>query len=123
MRIIIAGSRTFNDYDLLKTKIDKFTRKLKTVVVLSGEANGADRLGEKWAKERGWQIERFPAEWEKHGRKAGIVRNLEMLESIGKKGCLIVFWDGVSRGTAHIVEAAKTKGIKTKIVSFKKEFK
>lgn len=83
-KVIIAGSREFDNYDMLKEKCDKIlSRKVnegEEIVIVSGTAKGADTLGEKYAEERGYKIERYPANWDKYGKKAGYLRNKKMAE-------------------------------------------
>lgn len=83
-KVIIAGSREFDNYDMLKEKCDKIlSRKVnegEEIVIVSGTARGADTLGEKYAEERGYKIERYPANWDKYGKKAGYLRNKKMAE-------------------------------------------
>ena len=81
IRIIIAGSRTFNNYPLLKKTLDECISNLETneeIQIVSGGARGADKLGEKYAKERGYSLKIFPANWDKYGKRAGYLRNNEM---------------------------------------------
>ena len=83
-RVIICGSRNFNNYELLKEKCDYFlSRKINDgskVVIVSGCARGADQLGEKYASERGLAVLKFPANWDKYGKRAGYLRNKNMAE-------------------------------------------
>ena len=109
-RIVIAGCRDFNDYKEAKEYIDfciSNIRKGNEIIIVSGGASGADALGERYAKENGFKIERYPAEWEKYGRSAGPKRN-----EIMAKICdyVICFWDGKSRGTKSMIEYAKKYG-------------
>ena len=71
-RLVIAGSRDFNDYDLLKQKCDYYlSKKIKDnedIIIVSGTAKGADLLGERYAKEKGFKIERYPAKWDLYGK-------------------------------------------------------
>lgn len=53
MRVIIAGGRDFNDYELLKTEVNSLIREESHVIIVSGQARGADRLGERYAEEQG----------------------------------------------------------------------
>lgn len=119
MRIIICGSRGFNDYNYLEKRMDKLTRKLKEVVVVSGHARGADQLGEKWAYKNQYKVEIFPANWLENGRAAGILRNKEMVDS--EPGAVVAFYDGISHGTGHTIEYALSKGIKTKVYLYLKD--
>lgn len=105
-RVIIAGGRDFNDYPLLKQKCDSFLgnkSKEHQVIIVSGTARGADRLGERYANERGYQVERYPADWDRDGNSAGPIRNAKMAENAD---ALIAFWDGESRGTYNMIDIA-----------------
>lgn len=114
-RVIIAGGRTFNDYSLLKRYADYYLSKVtKDIIVLSGCAKGADRLGEKYAKERGHKIDYYPADWSL-GKKAGFLRNRDMALNAQ---ALIAFWDGESSGTAHMINLAKERGLIVKVVRY-----
>lgn len=119
-RIIIAGGRDFNDYNLLKEKVDNLIsekRKTHQIYIVSGKARGADSLGEKYANENGFNIVEFPADWDKFGKSAGYKRNVEMAENAD---ALIAFWDGDSRGTKHMIDIAKEKNLPTRIIKYKK---
>ena len=118
-RVIIAGTRDFSNYELLKEKCDNILstkRQDSNIVILSGTAKGADRLGERYARERGFQLLRFPADWDKDGNKAGPIRNAKMADNAD---ALIAFWDGTSRGTAHMIMTAKEKGLATRVINYK----
>jgi hypothetical protein len=103
MRTIIAGSRTATNYDDLLRAIQ--AAPWKPTLVISGAARGADALGERWACENAVLLLRVPAEWDTHGRRAGYLRNLEMAK---QAQALIALWDGSSRGTAHMIETARS---------------
>lgn len=115
MNIIIAGGRDFNDYELLKLNCDSMLRKLTDITIVSGAAKGADSLGERYANEKGYKLIRKPADWDTHGKSAGYRRNEEMAEI--SQG-LIAFWDGKSKGTGHMINIAKDKGLQIKIVRY-----
>jgi len=115
MKVIIAGSRNFKDYELLKKKMDFFNSNGKITEVVSGAARGADTLGEKWAEERDIPIKSCPANWAKLGRSAGYIRNKEMAEYAD---ALVAFWDGVSRGTNHTIDIMTEMGKPIRIVNF-----
>ena len=118
-RVIIAGGREFQDYALVKQKCDYYLQnKLQTdtVIIVSGHATGADSLGERYASEKGLSVELHPADWAKHGRAAGPIRNEEMASVAD---ALIAFWDGQSRGTKNMIDTANAKGLKVAIVRYK----
>ena len=114
MRIIIAGSRQCHDYDLVKSCIEE--QGIEITCVLSGDARGVDRLGEKWALENKIPVEKYPAKWEEFGKSAGFRRNTEMAE---KAEGLIALWDGASKGTKHMIDIATKKGLLVKIIFYK----
>ena len=106
-RVLIAGSRSFNDYRKAKKIIDFYIvniRKGNEIIIVSGGASGADLLGERYATENGFKIERHPADWELYGKSAGIRRNKEMVLLSDYVICL---WDGVSKGTKSTIDFAK----------------
>lgn len=115
-KVIIAGCRDFNDYAILKDKCEFYLQnKMRThnVIVVSGHASGADSLGEKFAQEHNLQCELHPADWERHGKAAGPIRNKEMADV---SDALIAFWDGNSRGTKSMIDLAQRKGLQVAIV-------
>ena len=110
-RVIIAGTRDFSDYQLLRDKCDAILSSKRqdcNIIIVSGTARGADRLGERYAKERGFQLRQFPADWLNDEKKAGPIRNAKMADNAD---ALIAFWDGESRGTKNMIETAKRKGL------------
>jgi hypothetical protein len=118
MKVIIAGSRKFSDYGLLTKTCDHMLSKSKTVEIVSGGARGADSLGERYASDRNYKCSKFPADWDKYGKGAGFKRNSEMANY---SDCLIAFWDGESRGTRHMINTAKKKGLQIKIVKYESD--
>lgn len=113
MKIIIAGSRSFQNYKLLKEKMDKLTIKLDNIVVISGHALGTDRLGERWAWENGFTCEVYHPDYTKYGKEAPIIRNKEMCKVASS---LVAFWDQKSLGTRHIIEHARKQGLQVKVI-------
>jgi hypothetical protein len=117
MKIIIAGGRDFKNLNLLTKSCDMYLSKcqINDIEIVSGTANGADSLGEEYAKLKGFKCKQFPAEWDKYGKGAGFKRNCEMANY---SDALIAFWDGISKGTKHMINTAKKKGIQVKIVNY-----
>ena len=128
LRIIIAGSRDFNDYELLKKSAIEIITK-KTMLpdltrIISGGARGADTLGERFANEMGLEISRFIPDWDGLGKRAGYARNAEMAKFAvedGNYGVLIAFWDGQSRGTKHMIDLANKYGLEVHVVNYKEK--
>lgn len=110
MRTIIAGSRSFNNMGNLLYSLGKIPWRLTEIV--SGGARGADKLGERLAKEESINLKVFPADWDKYGKSAGYIRNAEMAEYAD---ALIAFWDGKSKGTKNMIETAAKKGLYVKV--------
>ena len=108
MKTIIAGSRNIKDSkaEIFDALTIYFYGK-RPLEVVSGCARGVDTYGEEWAKENGVTVKRFPANWDKHGKKAGYLRNLEMGNYADEA---IIFWDGESPGTRNMIEIMKKLG-------------
>lgn len=115
MRIIIAGGRKFNDYDLICRTCDKEFSLQTEIEIVSGTANGADKLGERYANEKGYPIKQFPADWDKYGKSAGYKRNEEMAKY---SDVLIAFWDGKSKGTKHMIDLANRYKLEVTVVMY-----
>lgn len=107
MKIVIAGSRDFNDYDRMVKVLSMVNEVDEDTEIVSGGASGADSLGERYARNNELRMSRFPAKWKKFGKKAGILRNTQMAEYCDG---LIAFWDGESHGTKHMIEEIKRMG-------------
>ncbi len=125
MRIIVCGSRDFDDAHVLGTKLeDAFADSGYPRTVVHGAARGADELAYSWAilmNETGGDeitVEAHPADWTKYNNAAGPIRNVEMAK-LGADLCL-AFWDGKSRGTKHMIETAVQHGIPVRIVPWRK---
>lgn len=107
MRTIIAGSRDIADFAAVEAAVN--ASKFQVSTVLSGAARGVDRLGEIWARRNGRAVEQYPADWDRHGKRAGYLRNAEMVDNAQ---ALIAVWDGTSRGTAHTIRLARAAKLK-----------
>jgi hypothetical protein len=113
MRLIIAGSRTFANYQLLETNAKEHFPEAK--IIVSGGAHGADILGEQYAKAHGLELVRYPADWKKYGRAAGYIRNKEMAQNAH---ALLAFWDGRSKGTRSMIKLAEVYLLEVVVVRF-----
>lgn len=111
-KVIIAGSRDFTDYALLCSFADQVLAGTQDVEIVSGGARGTDALGERYARERGYGLKVFPADWNKWGRAAGPIRNGQMADYAD---ALIAFWDGRSAGTRDMIRKAREKDLKTDV--------
>lgn len=127
MRVLICGSRNFNRYDVMGRVMEPIFRYYydpskgtSDIVVISGKARGADKMGEEWAEEFNLPVEEYPADWNKYGKSAGYIRNKQMLEE-GKPDLVVAFPIGESRGTRNMISLAEKANIKTIIVEEKYE--
>ena len=131
LRIIVAGSREFKNYDLLRDTLMDYLDFMddKDVVdnpsqvkFISGTAKGADTLGEQFAYTYEYDVIRFPADWNTYGKSAGYRRNAEMAKYASEAyGVLFAFWDGQSRGTKHMIDLAKRYGLEVHVVNYKEK--
>jgi hypothetical protein len=124
-KILIAGSRDFDDYEYLEVQMNYILHEIikedevwDNVIILSGGARGADKLGEQFADVYDFGIEQHIPDWNKHGRKAGILRNKVMVD---KADLVVVFWDGKSRGSKHVIEYSKEVGKDAVVFKYKEE--
>ena len=113
-RLLVCGGRNFTNRQLLDSVLDNFLWGSGSIdVVIEGEARGADTLAREWAESRGIPIEPYPAKWGLYGKRAGPIRNQQMLDE-GKPTYGIAFFDrpqNESRGTADMVWRLENAGI------------
>lgn len=114
MKTIIAGSRGITKYSIVCDAVQA-SRFLITEVV-SGGARGVDRLGEEYARKHALPVKQFIPDWNAHGKSAGFKRNVEMAEYAQ---ALIAVWDGESRGTKHMIDIARSKGLNVHVYYLK----
>lgn len=123
-KVIVAGTRDFVDYEYLTEVMDEVIAGMmgkdggngtKAVEIVSGTARGADRLGERYGKERGYDVALFPADWDKNGRSAGYIRNWEMAQYAN---VCVIFWDGKSKGTKNMKDQAQKNGLDVHVIKY-----
>ena len=121
-RIIIAGSRKYNDYHRMLEKLDNLgihlINTIDPIEIVSGHAPGADTLGERFAKAYDYPLKIFSADWEKYGRAAGPIRNEQMAKYAAEadRGMLIAFPIGESRGTRNMIKLAQQYGLEICVI-------
>ncbi len=112
-RVVVGGSRTFQDYSFLSHALDRcLSRIMKEyqIIILSGHCRGTDALAERYAKERGLSLEIYPADWSL-GRKAGPLRNQKMIDLAD----YVVAFPGGGPGTKSLIRLAEKKGLPMRI--------
>jgi hypothetical protein len=104
MKLAVVGSRDFNDYDLLKSKLDSIHKRKPITLIVSGGARGADSLSERWAKENNIETLIFIPDWNRFGKRAGFLRNEDIIKN---SDAVVAFWDGESKGTKSSIDLAE----------------
>lgn len=112
MRILVCGGRGYADKELLYKELDKIAEDEYISMLIHGAAKGADSLAGQWARDRGVQEVVCPANWDRHGRKAGYLRNKAMRD-LGPD--LVVAFPG-GTGTQMMVELAREARIDVKCI-------
>jgi hypothetical protein len=110
MRVLVCGSRTFNDYEFARRVLSSFG----ITSIVHGGALGADSCGARYAEEIGVPCIAFNADWGTYGRRAGPIRNERMLRE-GTPDLVVAFWDGKSPGTQNMIGLAKAAGVRTEV--------
>jgi predicted polyphosphate/ATP-dependent NAD kinase len=106
MRVLVCGGRTYNDRKAVYAALDHLNPQPKAVI--HGGANGADRIADDWADDRGITTIAYHADWTKHGKAAGPIRNALMLAE-SKPDLVLAFPGG--NGTADMVARAKAANV------------
>jgi len=109
MKILVCGGRDYSDRKRVYQILDAVHAKFTITELIHGAARGADSLGGEWARERGIPEKAYPAQWDKHGRGAGPIRNQQMLDE-GKPDGVVAFPGG--NGTADMIRRSKAAGLK-----------
>jgi len=112
-RVLVTGSRTWTNEGLVAAALAAIeAHAWSPTLVHGGAGRGLDRIARDWAAGRGtWTIESHSAEWDKHGRRAGVIRNAEMVRD-GADLCVAFIHNG-SPGATHCAAAAEKAGIPT----------
>ncbi len=132
MKIIVTGSRTFDDYSLLKRKMNKFTSLLnyKRLEIITGMTEddkeygeeGAGYLARWWCGQNGIRHTEFKLKWKRiKGIQRMYLRCGKMVEYVGDKGVLIAFWNGFSFGTSDIIRECVKRELKIRVVRYKED--
>lgn len=107
-RVLVCGGRNYRNRARVSAVLSAVHRKHGISAIIQGAAAGADEYAVYWAFDNDVRCCSFPADWETHGKKAGVLRNLRMLEE-GKPDVVIAFPGG--KGTAHMIEVARKAGV------------
>ena len=114
MKLAVVGSRNFNKSNFAFAKIDELRKKYPSInTIVSGCARGADQIGLDYAEQNNLETMRFPADWDRFGKAAGMIRNSDIVKNAD---ILIAFWNMMSPGTRDSINKAKKKKIPVIIV-------
>ena len=120
MRVIIAGGRDFTNINVMAETLNNLQDvdhviEIEKLTLICGMARGADLTAYKLFREVGLPVKAYPADWDQHGKQAGYIRNTQMA---GVADMLIAFWDGESRGTAHMIDTARKHNLNVLVFNY-----
>ena len=120
MRVIIAGGRDFTNVNVMAETLNNLQDvdhaiEIEKLTLICGMARGADLTAYKLFREVGLPVEMYPANWDEHGKQAGFIRNTQMADNADM---LIAFWDGESRGTAHMIDTARKHNLNVLVFNY-----
>ena len=108
-RVIICGSRTWDDWKSIRRYVDSLP---DDAVVIEGGARGADSIARACAEQRGLEVLAFPADWKQYGKAAGVIRNTQMImEGRPNQVVAFVYNLATSTGTRNMIDKARSQGI------------
>jgi hypothetical protein len=107
--VLVCGSRDWGDPDMIRSVLTDLRRAHRHQIVIHGAARGADTMAGQIADSLGYEVHEYPADWRGKGKRAGILRNLEMLDQ--KPALVVAFQRNGSTGTQHTIDEARKRGI------------
>jgi hypothetical protein len=113
MKLAVIGSRNFSDSHILTQTLNMLHEEYNVTTLVSGGAKGADIMGQRWAEIRSIETEIYIPDWNLHGKRAGLLRNQDIVNSAD---LIVAFWDGVSTGTRHAIDLAHSS--KTPVIVY-----
>lgn len=108
MKVLVCGGRDYNNQIYLKKSLDAFHKNNSITKLVSGGAKGADSLAYYWAKDNNIETAVYKADWNKYGKSAGPIRNIEMLDK--ENPDIVIAFPG-GRGTEHMIKVSKERKI------------
>ncbi len=120
MRLLVCGSRNWTDLGAIHAVL-RGNYSAGSTLVHGHARRGADRIADIYGRQIGWQVERHPADWDRHGNSAGPIRNVEMLAA-GRPDAVWAFRSsGISNGTDHMISIATAAGVPVYVVTHPKK--
>ena len=121
-RLLVCGSRTITDKEWVYSQIEKYWYEhlacYSDPIMIEGGARGVDLLARSYAIDNEWEIEEYPADWDKYGKSAGYIRNDIMVKKADE---VLILWDGTSKGTKNDIDLCKKYNKPHEIVIYKEE--
>lgn len=115
MKVVVSGSRVFgNPLEATAHIVGRITQLPPDTILIHGSALFTDRICAHTARVAGLEVISYPADWHRHGKRAGIVRNGIMLDQ--QPDLVLVFWNGVSKGTKHMIDEARRRKLNLELV-------
>lgn len=111
--VLVCGSRDWADRESLASALTGLPGEHYEIEIIHGGARGADRIAGEEAERLGFGVRVFPANWRGLGKRAGILRNIEMLDE--KPNLVMAFQRDGSRGTQHTIDEARRRGIPVQV--------
>lgn len=115
MKVLVCGSRDWTDYEAIDRRLSGLPGEHEEIAIIHGAAPGADLMAARAALRWGFEPIAFPADWLTKGKRAGILRNLQMLDE--RPDLVIAFQRNGSRGTQHTIDEARRRGIPVEVYS------
>jgi len=114
MRLLVCGSRAWTDRQAVFDALDAIHALHHVTQVIEGTCRGPDQYGGEWAKAQGIRLTEMPADWDRHGTRAGFIRNSKMAD-LGPD-MVVGFIVAGSRGTKMMLEISLARGFDTRLV-------
>ncbi len=110
MKVLVCGSRSWNRPTLIGRRLAQLPFDSE---IIEGGASGVDYYAAIYARVLGMSVREYPADWKRYGRKAGPIRNRQMLDEV--PDLVLAFWDGESPGTRDTIREAKRRGLPVEV--------
>lgn len=114
MKVMVTGSRQWPRPQVIQERLQKLMDEEGHCQIIVGDAGGADTYCLIYGREIGHEVTVYHADWARHGRAAGVIRNSEMIRTT--PDLVLAFWDGQSRGTKHAIEESKRRGLTVEVI-------
>lgn len=113
MKLLVAGSRDWDNIKVLHTWISHWTKHVNDVTLIEGGCRGADRLARDYGLAQGWEIHTFLPKYDQHGKRATHIRNQAMVDE--NPDLVLIFWRNRSAGTKSTITKAFQAGLFTRV--------